>query len=99
MNAPFRIRPFDFAEVFDAGGGSLADSDVATLRRRVHELEADLAADDRDAAGRPVAHADARLRTCARQVVAQRSGSSTPAACTCAMAWLCGAVRTVSGSS
>ena len=50
MNAPFRIRPFDFDQVFDAGGTSFGDGDVATLRQRVIELEADLASDDRDAA-------------------------------------------------
>lgn len=50
MNAPFRIRPFDFDQVFDAGNMPLGDHDMAALRRRVSELEADLASGDRDAA-------------------------------------------------
>ncbi len=50
MNAPFRIRRFDFDQVFDAGSMPLGDADMATLRRRVSELEADLASGDRDAA-------------------------------------------------
>lgn len=48
MNAPFRIKPFGFDQVFEAGGGAPADLDLATLRLRVMALEAELAARDDD---------------------------------------------------
>lgn len=49
MNAPFRIRPFGFDQVFDGGAAPLGDVDMATLRLRVMALEAALAVsgDDR----------------------------------------------------
>lgn len=49
MNAPFRIRPFGFDQVFDGGTAPLGDVDMATLRLRVMALEAALAVsgDDR----------------------------------------------------
>ena len=50
MNAPFRIRRFDFDQVFDAGSMPFGDADLATLRRRVLELETELTGDDRDVA-------------------------------------------------
>ena len=46
MNAPFRIRPFDFDEVFDATTAPVGDVDPATLRARVIALEAELASGD-----------------------------------------------------
>ena len=80
---------------FPPGRVRLVHRDLESRAREDHRpADADRpAADDRD----PHAGA-AALRWCARHVVAQRPGSFTREPSTWWIAWLCGAVLTVSGS-